>query len=681
MKKFYLLIFLCYSTNLFGQYWKRIDTVFTPYEIQAISFSAPFLCDIDSDGDLDLFLGSSSLSNIWFFRNVGTIQNPRFQREDDLLKEVNQKEYHNSASYPTLIDLDGDGDYDLVISTFRGLQFYRNVGDKYFPVFLKVDNFFFEVNKFIGNDAKPAFVDVDDDGDFDLFVGIGESLFGGPTPGTIVGFRNKGRKTFPKFARDKALTEGLYDIGLNAFPSFVDINGDGNYELVVGRDQNTFAYFVNSGSKNKPTWKKANLLNNFFETRSYWKTPYFVDFDSDGDYDLIYGSADGEIYFYRNVGNKKKALFKLEPELFTPVRITGGASSVSFADFDNDGDYDLISGDYLGTFQYFRNIGSKKNPIFQKARTKFSTLTIKSFSTPVFVDLNKDGMIDIVSGSLDGKLYCFIQTKNGFVENESLFKGVRTIEKSAPAFADIDDDGDLDLLLCGGEPKYCHFYLNEGNNRFKRTDSYISKVSFPYDARPTFFDVDGDGDFDLVIGGRDGRLIYYENTGTKSRPFWELNPDLFREVKVRQNASPGFADLDGDSRPELIVGDYHGNFFYYKSLFPRNLVNFYLRPKDKIFQEIEDVDPFIKDYFVKVKISRSRNIFNPVKPEFVLIRLYDISGKFIESVFQGYLRPGEHNLSLNINKLNLPTSLYLYTIQISNGDFYSGSLFYFGKGF
>lgn len=680
MKKYFYLLLLCLATNLYAQYWKRIDTVFTPYEIQAISFSSPFLCDIDGDKDLDLFLGSSSLSNILFFRNVGSVQNPKFQREDDLLRELNEKEYHNSASYPVLYDIDGDGDYDLIISTFRGLQLYRNVGDKYFPIFIRIDNFFFEVNKFIGNDAKPSFVDIDDDADLDLFVGIGESLFGGPTPGTILGFRNKGRKTYPKFARDKALTNGLFDIGLNAFPAFVDINDDRKYELVVGRDQNTFAYFINIGSKKNPTWQRTNLFNNSFEARSYWKNPAFVDLDLDGDYDLVYGSADGEIYFYRNVGTRKKPVFKLEQELFTPVRISGGAPSVSFTDFDLDGDYDLISGDYLGTFQYFRNIGNKKTPIFQKARAKFSSINVSSFSTPVFVDINKDGLIDIVSGSLDGKLSCFIQTKNGYTENTSLFKGIKTFEKSAPAFVDIDDDGDLDLLLCGGEPKYCHFYLNENNNRFRRDNSYIKNVTFPYDARPTFADVDYDGDFDLVIGGRDGRLIYYENCGTKVTPVWELNLDLFREIKVKQNASPGFADLDGDGRLELVVGDYQGNFYYYKSLYSKNLVNFYIRAKDKIPQLNEKIDPFTRDYFVKVKVSGGKDVFNPFRPEFVLINLYDFTGNLISTLYYGYLRPGEHSLKLDIGKLNLLSSIYLYTIQISNGDFYSGKIFYYGDG-
>lgn len=670
---FFILIFYHIA---FSQYWIRIDSIFTPNEIPTISFSSPFFCDIDGDGDLDLFLGSSSLSNLLFFKNVGTPEQPKFVRDDNLLREVNEKEYHNSISYPFLADLDGDGDYDLILSSFRGLQYYRNVGDKYYPIFFKIDNFFFEVNKNIGNDAKPVFVDIDGDGDLDLFIGIGESLFGGPVAGTVLGFRNTGNKRFPRFVRDRALTNGIQDVGLNAFPAFADLNGDGKHELLVGRDQNTFIYFVNSSSKKNPQWVRQSITFANFETKSYWKNPTFADIDGDGDLDLIYGSADGELYFYRNVGNSKKPNLKLEPQLFEPIRIAGGSASVSFADFDKDGDFDLLSGDYLGGFQFFRNYGNRFRPVFRKDNRNFLNLTVPSFSTPIFVDVNNDGNYDIVSGALDGKIYCFINTRNGFVENQTIFKNVKVREKSVPAAADINGDGFTDYLICGGTPNNFLMLINDGKNNFKVNNAILDNVTFLYDYRPTFADVDVDGDFDLIIGTRDGRLIYYENTGTKSFPIFELNKDLFKDVKVKQNASPGFADLDGDGRPELVVGDYSGNFFYYKANFPRNLVNFYARAKDSPTFYTWKNNPFEKIYTLNFKISKARDILNPFKPEFVLINIYDLKGELIKTVYTGILRPGNHEINLELDKVLPATGAYLYTIQVTNGEFHYGRIFY-----
>ncbi len=129
----------------------------------------------------------------------------------------------------------------------------------------------------------------------------------------------------------------------------------------------------------------------------------------------------------------------------------------------------------------------------------------------------------------------------------------------------MNGDGFVDFLISSGIPNNFLMLINDGKNKFRVDNSILENVNFLYDSRPTFSDIDTDGDFDLVIGNRDGRLIYYENAGTSQKPIFELNKDLFKDIKVKQNASPGFADLDGDGKPELVIGDYNGNFFYYKS--------------------------------------------------------------------------------------------------------------------
>lgn len=675
-----ILILLLSNEHLDGQILELDNSVFTPNEIHAISFSAPTFADIDGDGDFDLFIASSSLSNIYFFRNDGNKYEPKFVRDDNLLSYVNDKEYENSPAYITFADLDNDGDLDLILGTFKGLQYYKNIGDKYFPIFFKIDNFFFEINKYLGNDAKPTFVDIDNDGDLDLFCGIGESLLGGPRAGTIIGFRNIGRKFYPKFVLDRGLTKDLPDIGLNAFPVFIDIDNDGDYDLLLGRDNNTLVYFQNSGTKKDPHWQRNDLLFSSVEKKSLWKIPTFVDVDNDGDYDLVYGTADGELYFYRNIGTKKRPRFRYESDMFTPIRITGGAPSVFFADYDGDGDLDFISGDWKGLFQFFRNYGNPYKAKFRKAYAPFSKIDVGAYSTPVFVDIDDDGDFDIVSGALDGKIYCFLYTKNGYVENKEIFKNIHVQEKSAPAFVDIDNDGDLDLLVCGRESKQARFYINNGKNNFILANEYIKNIKFPLDARPHFGDFDLDGDFDLIIGSFDGKLIYYENTGNKFRPFWELNNSIFNEIKVQQNSSPGIADLNSDGKADLIVGEYDGNFFFYKNNMKTYFVNFYFRPHQNgmIKEKNESVYYlFDKKYSIEFEITGGRDIFNPFKSEFVLITLFNVEGEKIGEPYAGFLRPGKQKIEIDLDKYNLPKSVYNYTIQISNGEFFSGKLFYY----
>ena len=78
-----------------------------------------------------------------------------------------------------------------------------------------------------------------------------------------------------------------------------------------------------------------------------------------------------------------------------------------------------------------------------------------------------------------------------------------------------------------------------------------SDIDVGYHAAPAAYDVDGDGDFDLVIGDAAGRVSYYENTGTPKKPQFELVNSIHAHAAM---AAPALADLDGDSYPELAVG-------------------------------------------------------------------------------------------------------------------------------
>jgi hypothetical protein len=84
----------------------------------------------------------------------------------------------------------------------------------------------------------------------------------------------------------------------------------------------------------------------------------------------------------------------------------------------------------------------------------------------------------------------------------------------------------------------------------------------------------------------------------------------------------------------------------------------------------------LKEYTIKFKISKARDIFNPFKPEFVLINLYDNQGDFVQSIYSGFLRPGEQQIKFDLRGIKSTSSFFLYTIQISNGEFYWGKFFY-----
>ena len=370
---FFLSVILLFQ-NTYSQNWLKIDSIFSPSGVTLKAFSAPAFGDLDSDGDYDLVLGSIG-DKADYFQNVTTELPSTFRKDTSMLYTIYAGGLQfTNADYPSLNDLDNDNDLDLVIGGYNGLLFYKNLGDSLNPIWEKVDSIFSSsVNPQIGSDARQAFADLDADGDLDLLVGIGESLLGGPTPGLTFGFRNIGTPANPIFSRDDNLVIGIPDVGLNSYPALVDLDNDNDYDLLIGRDLSSLVYYKNTGTPISPIWTREFTTFSGVESTNYWKDPTFCDLDLDGDLDLIYGTDDGDLYFYQNNGTITTPQFQYNPAYFPVIKVNG-SSTVSFADFDNDGDYDLLSGSTLDKMQYLKNEGTIAQPKFVKAIAPFSNL-------------------------------------------------------------------------------------------------------------------------------------------------------------------------------------------------------------------------------------------------------------------------------------------------------------------
>ncbi|MBL4650120.1 MAG: T9SS type A sorting domain-containing protein, partial [Aureispira sp.] len=170
-------------------------------------------------------------------------------------------------------------------------------------------------------------------------------------------FENIGTAYIPSFSSTPTLNPfGLVKTGFNRHPVFVDIDNDGDMDLFFGELYGNIHYYENTGSASNPAFS-THLANPFgLIDIGHSFTPNFVDIDNDGDMDLFSGEYYGSIKFFENTGTVSAPAFgAIQTNPFNLTNVNGFMSSPFFADIDNDGDKDLFVGMHLGNTIFFEN--------------------------------------------------------------------------------------------------------------------------------------------------------------------------------------------------------------------------------------------------------------------------------------------------------------------------------------
>ncbi|NYT27917.1 MAG: VCBS repeat-containing protein [Candidatus Thiodubiliella endoseptemdiera] len=267
----------------------------------------------------------------------------------------------------------------------------------------------------------------------------------------------------------------------------------------------------------------------------------------------------------------------------------GSYSTPILADIDGDGDLDLVVGEQNGTLKYYQNTGTTSNPAYE-AKTgddnPFNGIDAGYSSSPILVDIDGDGDLDLVVGERNGTLKYYQNTgttSNPAYEaktgDDNPFNGIDVGYYSTPTLADIDGDGDLDLVMGEGNGTL-KYYQNTGttsNPAYEAKtgdDNPFNGIDVGYYSTPTLADIDGDGDLDLVVGEVYGTLKYYQNTGTTSNPAYEAktgDSNPFNGINVGEFFAPTLADIDGDGDLDLVVGKNDGTLKYYYNQQPSSV--------------------------------------------------------------------------------------------------------------
>jgi len=536
-----------------GEYWN--NAFYGSTSQLSVAFG-----DLDGDGDFDLIQGSRY--RLEWIENIGT--NTNFELED--LNWGNIVYSDNEFWSPNLIDIDNDNDLDLFCGKLGGdLSFWENTGNINEPVFgEEVLNY---SNIMVNNYASISFCDLDNDLDYDLFIGDND--------GVVHYYNNIGTSQIPVFEEQSdLLVETIPNNSVN--PEFVDIDNDGDMDLFVGTKLGQIYYYENIGTANNHDFEL--ITENYADINIGWSNLMvtFSDIDNDNDKDMFITNIKGYFYFYENIGDNTEPIWNLATSCFNKILNFGRGSGPASGDIDNDGDNDIVFGDYT----ILENVGDPSNPewlFYDQLPNNPDYL----FNMPTLVDIDGDNDLDLFYGVNSGyiKYYENIGTPTNpnwtlvTSSYEDIDYGSNT--HVSVSFADIDGDSDHDMFvqhrnwdnpnLPNGD--LISFYENIGNVNQPIwnliDENYLdvgnNGISF---GRCSFGDIDFDGDFDCLCGDSNpGTFYLFSNTGNSNNPEWEFDGELNDGIGVEGGSSyatPILVDLNNDSYPEIVSGHTSG---------------------------------------------------------------------------------------------------------------------------
>lgn len=299
--------------------------------------------------------------------------------------------------------------------------------------------------------------------------------------------------------------------------------------------------------------------------------PRLADLDGDGDFDLVIGSIDEGPKYFENTGTDTSPAFAPGPDIFSMVDPLDSEMGV-FTDIDADGDLDLITGGYTG-LHLFLNSGSPQNPEFEESAGFFNTVQSGSNPIPDFADLDNDGDPDMVVGFSESglvRIYTNTGSPTSGQFDEASGYDVGDIGLYAyPVFCDADHDGDFDLIA-GRDAHGFVTWENTGDATsatWENNDIYMEGLGAEtYWNSLSLVDLTGDDEPDLVYGTASGPLHYFVQNGNMAAPDWAENTSLFGGVLDAGGASnPCFYDFDGDGDLDMISGSQLGDIKYYEN--------------------------------------------------------------------------------------------------------------------
>ena len=510
-----MAVYLNTSNNIDLEFTEVTQLVLSDYgsnflNIYISPVDIPAISDIDYDGDLDVLTFSILGGFVEYHKNqsmelYGNCDSLIFEFSEScwglfyeglnsyilncqncqcpqVNSNYNAKQKH-AGSTILAIDIDNDNDKDLILGdiSFNNLNILINGGDSQNAFMVDIDSIFpqnFNNTLAANIQGFPAgyYIDVTSDGIKDLIVTT-NSQNNSENYESCWLYENNGQNNEPNFnfIQNNFLQADMLDFGTSAFPVFYDYNNDGLEDLIIGNygyhnvnndPTSSLALLENTGSDSIPSFNLIDRdwlnissinLNTSLNIPALNLSPTFGDLDGDNNKDLILGDADGKLHLFTNIGNNN---FQLSNPNFQNIDI-GQFAQPQLIDVNRDGLIDIIIGEQDGTINFLPNNGSSNNAIFDTIIENWGGIDVDQsyistgFSSPFLYD--SSGVYTLFVGSYSGNIYQFSNIENNiygqFTELNSTVSNIWDGGKSALTLKDINSDNNPEMIvgnLAGG---------------------------------------------------------------------------------------------------------------------------------------------------------------------------------------------------------------------------------------
>mgnify|MGYP002619663924 CR=1 FL=1 len=601
--------------------------------------------DLNFNGIEDLIVFDRHGNRLLTFLNDGSEGEYAFSFAPEYIHH-----FPEMRAWVQFIDYNNNGKKDIFTYTTGGIKVFRNISDSVirfeqvtFP-FLRTQIGNIQTNLFVTDVDYPAIVDADGDGDLDVITFWVLTTF-------VEKHSNKSMETYGHsdsliyekteycwgyFAESEESNMITLDTCVNykiseklavPYPEdtyrhagstllLADITGNGLKDLILGDTDFPGLFLL----KNDGTPESAYIadVDTLFPSNTrpvhLYSMPsaHYVDITNNGINDLVVSPFESglrrskhheSVWFYRNTGSNEMPVFEFEREdLFQHRMIdVGSAAKPVFVDIDHDGLPDLFIGNYgyndtcfldqfkvlrckyTSSLAYYKNTGAPGNPEFTLVTNDFAGLSALGLRGiyPAFGDLFNDGKPEMLIGNEAGNLLLFRDRSNlkGNPDYELIDDNYQQIHAgafSAPQLIDLNGNGLPDLVV-GGEDGKIRYYENQGsagNPLFVRRSDEMGSVnvtdpmnSYTGHCIPHFFRDTGNR-LRLFAGSESGRVLYYRDIDGNLEGSFTLAEERLLNVNEGIYSAPATAFLTGNDYPDLLIGNYSGGLSFYQGVSP-----------------------------------------------------------------------------------------------------------------